>query len=521
MIATLLPITLFLIAYSVYLFTRRKFTYWEKKKIPHLPPTTLFGNYSKVLLMKENLAQTTLKLCETFPDAPLVGSYYGTEPALIVQDPELIKLVTTKDFYYFSGREVSEHTHKEMLTRNLFFTYGDEWRVLRQNLSPIFSSSKMKGMFHLIAKCSFVFEDMMNRELEKTSVLEIRTLLARFTMDCICSCSFGVETETMVKTENNIFKTMGDLVVKPTADLAMKIYLRSIWPSIFYGLGYKVFPKAVDEFFKKLLTDIFESRNYQPTKRSDFIDYMLKLKDSQLVGEGMKSQDSEAGSKVSLEIDEDFLIAQCVLFFAAGFETSSTTMTWTLFELAKNPEKQAKAIEAVDAYLGRHNNKLEYECIAETSYLEACVDEALRLYPVLGLITREATEDYVFPSGLKVEKGLRVHFPLYKLHSNPDYFPDPLEYRPERFYGEEKRNIKPYTYMPFGEGPRLCIGMRFARMQMTAGLITILKKYRVELAPGMNRDVVLEPKSQITLSSEGIRLKFVEREGWQNRVFAK
>ncbi|CAD0204569.1 unnamed protein product [Chrysodeixis includens] len=521
MIATLLPITLFLIAFSVYLFTRRKFTYWEKKKVPHLPPTTIFGNYSKYILQENNLGVNTKQLCETFPDAPVVGSYYGTEPALIVQDPELIKLVTTKDFYYFSGREISNHFEAEPTLQSLFAAYGDKWKAIRQNLSSIFSSSKMKNMFSLISKCSFVFEDMLDREIEKTSELEVRTIMSRFTMDCVCSSAFGVETETMVKTEKNVFKTMGDLIMNSSARSAAKTAVRSIWPSIFYSLGFRILPKEVDDFFRKLLTDIFESRNYQPTARNDFVDYLLKLKKSNLVGEGLKGCNSEAGPKITLEIDEQFLLAHCVLFFTAGFETSSTTMTFTLFELAKNPKKQVKAIEEVDAYLRRHDNKLKYECVAETPYLQACVDEALRLYPVLGTLTREALEDYVFPSGLKIEKGMRVHLPLYQLHYNPDYFPEPNEYRPERFYGEEKCNVKPYTYMPFGEGPRICIGMRFAKMQITAGFITILKKYRVELAPHQKRDLDFNPKSIVTQPTEGIKLKFVEREGWRTRLLAK
>ncbi|XP_026740682.1 cytochrome P450 6B2-like [Trichoplusia ni] len=521
MIATLLPITLFLIAYSVYLFTRRKFSYWEKKNIPHLPPTTIFGNYSNFMLLKQNMGDNTLELCETFPDAPLIGAYYGTEPSLIVQDPELIKLVTTKDFYYFSGREISNYVHKEMFTRNLFFNYGDKWKALRQNLSPIFSSSKMKNMFPLINKCSFVFEDMLDREIGNSSVLDVRTILARYTMDCICSCAFGVETQTMEKPENNVFKRMGDLTMFSTVLPALKNIARSMWPSIFYGLGFRTISTDVDDFFNKLLTDIFENRNYQPTSRNDFIDYMLNLQKNNLAGDGIMNLKSVAGSKMTLEIDEKFLIAQCVLFFVAGFETSSTALSFTLFELAKNPEKQDKAIEEVDAYLRRHENKLKYECVAEMSYLEACVDEALRLYPVTGVLLRETSVDYVFPNGLKIEKGLRVHLPLYKLHYNPDYFPDPKEYRPERFYGEEKRNIKPYTYMPFGEGPRICLGMRFARMQMTAGLITLLKKYRVELAPGMKTDLEFEPKSIVTKPTEDIRLKLIEREGWQTRILAK
>ncbi|XP_026740610.1 cytochrome P450 6B2-like [Trichoplusia ni] len=521
MIATLLLITLSVIAYSVYHFSRRKFTYWEKRNVPHLKPKTIFGNYENFILQKENLGENTRKLCETFPDAPLIGAYYGTEPSLIVQDPELIKLVTTKDFYYFSGREVSEHSHKEMFTRNLFFTYGDRWKALRQNLSPIFSSSKMKQMFHLIDNCSFVLENMLDQEAKTSKGLDVKIILTRYTMDCICSSAFGVEAQAMVNTENNVFNHMGELVTESSPAAAFRNVCKTIWPSLFYGLGFTVFSKEIDDFFNKLLTQIFNSRNYEPTTRNDFIDYMLKMKKNKLVGDSLNNLKSDSASKVTLDIDDEFLIAQCVLFFVAGFETTSTTLMFTLFELAKNPVKQVKAIEEVDEYLRRHGNKLKYECVAESLYLDACVDETLRLYPVLGMVGRETVQDYVFPSGVKIDKGMRIFLPLYQLHYNPEYFPEPKEYRPERFYGEEKRNIKPYTYMPFGEGPRICIGMRFAKMVMMAGLITILKKYRVELPPGMKTDVNFDPKPVVTQPMGGIELKFIEREGWETRVLAK
>nr|ULR85526.1 cytochrome P450 [Spodoptera frugiperda] len=212
---------------------------------------------------------------------------------------------------------------------------------------------------------------------------------------------------------------------------------------------------------------------------------------------------------------------QCFVFFAAGFETSSTTLGYTLYELAKHEEMQQKVLNEVDAYLARHNNKLNYDCVTELPYLDAVIDETLRFYPVLGMIPRELMEDYTMPDGAKLDKGLRVHLPVFYLHHNPEYYPEPEVFRPERFLGEKKKNIIPYTYMPFAEGPRLCIGMRFAKMQMLAGLITMLKKYRLELADGMPTKLKFKAQSFITHPVGGIKIKFIEREGWESRVFAK
>nr|AFP20589.1 cytochrome CYP6AE48 [Spodoptera littoralis] len=524
MITLYLLLAIPLALYGVYLVSKRKFRYWEQKKVPHLPPKPILGNFSEYILQQKYYGHVEQDICDKFPEEPYVGSYFGTEPALIVQDPEFIKTVMTKDYYFFSGREASAYSKNEALTQNLFFTYGDRWKVLRQNLTPLFSSAKMKNMFHLIEKCARIFENMIDQDVQKCKDIEVRTLTAKFTMDAIGNCAFGVETWTMVKTENNPFTPftkIGDIIFDTARLRALKVVMRSIWPAIFYGCGGKSLPADVDNFFYNLMTGIFKGRNYKPTPRNDFVDLLLKFYNNKTVttGDSMKNMKGDSEEKVTLKVDEEFLIGQCFLFFAAGYETSATTLSYTLYELAKNPKAQELAIQDVDNYLRRNDNELKYECATELPYVEACVDEALRLYPVLGVLTREVIEDYTFSTGLKLEKGLRVHLPVYHMQHNPKYFPEPEQYRPERFLGEEKNNITPYTYFPFGEGPRLCIGMRFAKMQITAGIITILKKYRVELAPGMSEKLQFEPRSIITAPIGGIRLKFIEREGWQQRVF--
>ncbi|XP_022823708.1 cytochrome P450 6B5-like [Spodoptera litura] len=520
MITLYLLLAIPLALYSIYLISIRKYRYWEKKKVPHIPPKLILGNFSEHILQKKYLGRVEQELCKMFPEEPYVGSYLGTEPTLIIQDPELIKAVMTKDYYFFSGRETSNYSEKELATRNLFLSSGDKWKVQRQNLTPLFSSAKMKNMFHLVEKCARVFETLIDQEVQKGKDIEVKALIGKFTMDSIGNCAFGVETRTMVKTENNPFTEIGNVIFDTNWYRAFKLVARGIWPAIFYGLGFKSQPVDVDNFFTNLMTETFKGRDYKPTTRHDFVDLMLKLYNQKTVtGDSMSNRNGDASKKVTLEIDDEFLISQCFLFFAAGFETSATTLSHTLLELAKNPEAQELAFQDVDNYMRRNDNVLKYECVTELPYVEACVNEALRLYPVLGVITREVIEDYTFSTGLKLEKGLRVHLPVYHMQHNPKYFPEPEQFRPERFLGDAKQNIIPYTYFPFGEGPRLCIGMRFAKMQITAGIITLLKKYRVELAPGMNEKVDFEPRSVITALIGGIQLKFVPREGWEQRLF--
>ncbi|CAH0587841.1 unnamed protein product [Chrysodeixis includens] len=513
---------LLMLVILIYFVSTRKYGYWKKKNVPHIKPTFILGNYGDWILMKKSISEVVQDLCEKFPNERFFGAYIGTEPVLIPKDPEIIKLIVTKDFYYFNGRDLSEHNHKEPGARNLLFSHGDNWKVLRQNMTPLFSTAKIKNMFYLIENCCYAFESMLDREVGISSKVLCEDLTARYTVECIVSCAFGVDANTMsdVDVTDNPFKKMTRFLDPPKIVGVIR-YVRLLWPTIFYGLGFQVVGNQI-KFFDNLISNVMKTRNYKPSGRNDFVDIILNWKQgNKIVGDSMKNFKSDENVKVAIDVDNDLLLAQCLLFFNAGFGTSSSTLSFTFYELAKHEEIQDKVLAEVDAFMARHENKLTFDCLTELPYLEAVISEALRLHPILGMINREVMEDYILPGGVKLNKGLRVHLPVYYLHHNPEYFPEPEQFRPERFLGEEKKNINPYTYLPFGEGPRTCIGMRFAKMQMFAGVVTVLKKYRLELDDGMPRRLKYKPHVPTSHPEGGIRLKLVKRDGWENRVFVK
>lgn len=507
-IFTFISVVLLFLYYQI----TKNYDYWKKRNVPFLKPSLMFGNYKEYIFFRKFHPKVTQEICQKFPDEPYVGVFYGTDPALIIKDPNLVKLVMVKDFYYFNHREVSQYVHKEELTQNMFFNGGDTWKVLRQNLTSLFSSSKMKNMFYLIESCANSLENEFNKELSKRNTIETKSLLMRYTMDCIGSCSFGINTCTLEKnSRSNPFMIMGKKLFDVSTFGGFKLVSRAMWPAFFYGIGLRLFTTDIDNFFKKLLIEVFESREYKESSRHDFVDQVLSWKKNKYLSGDSVSNNTENKKIVNLEVDDNLLIGQCVLFFAAGYETTSTTSSFLLFELAKNKKAQYRVLEEIDDYYKRHNGKIEYECLNETPFLQACLEETLRLYPVMGVLTREVSENYTFPTGLRLEKGTRVHIPVYYLHHNPEYFADPEEFHPERFYGEEKKNIKPFTYMPFGEGPRICIGLRFSKMPITAGILTLLKNHSVELAEGMPPKVDFQPRVMVTQANCGINLKFTSR----------
>ncbi|XP_054157209.1 cytochrome P450 3A19-like [Oppia nitens] len=182
-------------------------------------------------------------------------------------------------------------------------------------------------------------------------------------------------------------------------------------------------------------------------------------------------------NKPKMTITDTDIVSTSILFFAAGYETTATILSFLLYLLALNENCQQKLYEEVNGQTVK-NETNSYDNLTKLSYLEACIAETLRLYTPVSLLGRTASEDYTIGNtGITVEKGTTIIIPIHALHHSPDYFPEPKQYRPERFLPENRDKIIPYTYLPFGAGPRNCVGMRFALMEAKAVVARMVIKY--------------------------------------------
>ncbi|GBP84922.1 Probable cytochrome P450 6a20 [Eumeta japonica] len=167
-------------------------------------------------------------------------------------------------------------------------------------------------------------------------------------------------------------------------------------------------------------------------------------------------------------MDVELMVAQVFVFFAAGFETSSSSSSYTLHQLAFHPEEQKKVQNEID-------------------------DVSTELY-----------EKYTLPgTNVTIDKGVSITIPVQALHLDEKYFKDPEKFIPERFNPDRIKDIEKCSYLPFGEGPRACIGERLGHMQSLAGLAALLHKYSVEPAPTTLRHPVSDPAARVTQSTKG------------------
>lgn len=157
-------------------------------------------------------------------------------------------------------------------------------------------------------------------------------------------------------------------------------------------------------------------------------------------------------------------------------------MSYCLFELAQHKNLQKNVQQEIDGVLKA--GKLNYESLHELKFLERCIDETLRKYPIVPLLMRECTEDYKLPdSNLIIPKGMAIMIPVMGLHRDPEIYDEPLEFKPDRFLNSPNGNgrSKGTFYLPFGDGPRNCIGMRLGKVTTKLGIAIILSKFSIQL----------------------------------------
>jgi cytochrome P450 len=176
-------------------------------------------------------------------------------------------------------------------------------------------------------------------------------------------------------------------------------------------------------------------------------------------------------------LDEDELIAQSIIFMAAGYETTATLLQYFFYEMALNPQIQEELHQEMGKIMGS-DGEFEYETLKNHPLLDAAISETLRMYPPALKLARVCRSDYILgDTGIVVPKGMGIEVPIYSIHHDPNNYPEPKTFDPERFLPQNRDQLKPFTYLPFGAGPRNCIGLRFALLEAKLVIAKVLTKF--------------------------------------------
>ncbi|XP_014221929.1 cytochrome P450 6k1-like [Trichogramma pretiosum] len=489
----------FSLVLCVYLYAVRNFNYWKRRGFKEIPPTAVFGNFTECFLARKPLVNVLNDIYEYEKNEPSVGFYVLDKPYLLLRDPELIKHVLIKDFANFTGRVADSYKTDDVGKFNLFVLRNPDWKYIRQKISPIFTSGRLKKMLDLMLEIDKDLDQYMKTTVGEGKIvkLEVKDICAKFTTDVIGITAYGMRFNAL-SDENSYIRKVGKTIFKKSYKRHLEFLSTLLVPSIVDFFGFHLLGKASSQFLSDLFYRAMKERLDSGTKRADLIDFLIDLK---------KEQENGL-AKSERKIHDGQLIAQAAIFFTGGFETSSTTMSFALYELANNPDVQQKLREELLDVLEMNNGKVTYDMLMNSlPYLEMVISETLRMYPILPYLDRKPEKNYQCPiTKLVIPAGTPIVVPMRSIHMDSKYFPHPEQFDPSRFSEENKINITPNTYFPFGDGPRICVGMRLGMIQTKLGLIRLISNYEFSPCPETLRVMQFDNMSAFLSSAADIVL---------------
>nr|AEE63214.1 unknown [Dendroctonus ponderosae]AFI45034.1 cytochrome P450 CYP6DE4 [Dendroctonus ponderosae] len=476
--------------------------YWARQGVTQLEPRFILGDTFPLGRGTISVKDFFLDIYQQYKPKGLkcVGIYNTHVPELVALDSTLLKDIIIKDSSSFASHGVFYHD-TNVLTSHLFNIEGQIWRERRVKLTPLFTSGKVKMMFESVAGIAPGVVDVVGKSADSNTPLPVKDVLSRFSIDVILSAMFGLKCQSLYEPDN-MFRAIGKEALTPNAP---KMYIENLFNRNFLGkIGYQSFSEELVVTFSKVIKETTEYREMNDSQRNDFMKLMVQLKKQTSLSNNDGSNDiKKSGSYIT----DSEILCESFFMFLAGHETSSSTSTFALFCLAQDPEIQEKLRTEIKDVLKKHNGKFTYDALMEMEYLDKVVRETFRIYPVVPVIPRRCTKDYkVNNTNIVIEKGTKIYIPVIGVHLDPEFYPDPLRFNPENFSIENRAKRPEVAWMPFGEGPRLCIGMRLGYLQIKVPLVALLLKYKFTLNKVMQPPFIAEAGTVVYMFKQPILL---------------
>ena len=401
---------------------------------------------------------------------------------VLTDDAELIRYFLQKNHKNYIKTALVRDFVKDQIGNGLFTADGKHWLKQRRVIQAGFHKKKLTGISNIMLdEINHYMDHIMDGYAEKNQEIDLIKEMTYLASKIVSKSLFGQDFD-----DKKI-----DVIDKSIADANKYIVAVSKQPFTkpWYHLNgdYKKI-RTQKDIRDKFILDFIEERKKSGKEEDDLLGMLLET-------------EYEDGSRM----DNEQLLDESIILLVAGNKTSAVTMAWLFYLLATNPEIENKVLKSVTDTLGQDDPSLE--SLRSLTYPLQVLEETLRFYPVVWLVDREPIEDDEF-NGTKIKKGEDIAAFIYGLHHNSKYWKDPEKFDPERFTPENKKEHVPFSYLPFGGGPRICIGKNFAIMEMQFILAMLIKRYKFVLSPGQK----IGFKPLLTLSpTNGIKVRVQKR----------
>jgi len=439
----------------------------------------LFGTLLKFLLNKDNrrnplqlLSKFHEKYGKTFKFPPV---FLRDNYSVITTDPDILHHVFIQNFgtVYQKG-EFFQAAAKELFGNGIFGANGEQWKFQRNLALPLFNINKMKDYVgtNFAKHGNHIYRRLL--ELSQDGPIDMQDMYMRYTMTTFGEIGFGCDVGCIAEKENPFSKSFDYL----QSQVTWRLRFGNLW-KILPEPGLKAHIDYVTKYTMNLIAEKKKVPFEELTQNNDILSKAMCL----------KKPNGEP------ELNDEQLKDVVFNFLVAGRDTTAVLLVFTTYLLSLNPRVEQKVLEEIDRVVG--DKPITFENMKDLHYLQNVFQETLRLYPSVPSDGYEAIKDDILPGGYFIPKGSSVGYSAYVIGRSPEFFPDPLSYKPERW--DEK--IPALSFVAFHIGPRVCLGQSLAYLEAKVLMTILLPKLKFELLPNF---VMKEKRGVILTSSEGL-----------------
>ncbi len=430
--------------------------------------------------LMRNAIETTSQTSRS--QACVQGKLFGHE-FFTVADPKLIQFIFVKNHTLLKMNDTRQRILKPLIRSGLISAEGEEWKRIRHLLTPMFTPRHIRTF-------SKGMKTTINREMPLTlkdgAEISLTTTMMNLTYEVLSDALFSGEIDddksVMISDFDSVLRTMG----RPDPFDVLK------FPDAIPRLTRIPGRRALHRIWTRVGQAIDKRKTKEKSGESFPTDFLKLL---------MEAGDETHGPLSSEEIQD-----QAVTFIGAGHETTSHGLTWMLYLLSQDKDARQRVEAEVDA-LDVENTPVD-KWVDALPWTWACFEEAMRLFPPAPFVSRELTAPISY-GDRDFKGGDNVLLNLWALHRHYDLWDNPDAFVPDRFFGKNRAKIDRFQYLPFGLGPRVCIGQRFAQQEAIIMAALLLRDYRFDYTG----DEAPWPRMRITLQAENGMPMLVSRRG--------
>ena len=401
--------------------------------------------------------------------------YEGKEAMLYVRDFEMIKQVAIRDFDHWEDLGFFPDFLLDIKGNDLGLanTKGDTWKSLKAQTSPAFSLKNLKAITMDFQNCASKILDTIETSAKLEETVDLDKVCKQFSMNCIGRAVFSVDMNAT--DPNNEFMKKGQNF------FSMSGFLVAMFAPWFMWLtNMPIFDIKITDYFCNWMEKILEQRDKMsdpPT--DDVLAIMIKARDKKFDDPNDESSYGLKNVKKN-PMTNDMIVKTLFQFFLDGYDSLARVLSSAFYFLAINPDALEKAIQEVDEISELYGEFISGDEASALKYMDQVFQECSRLI-AFPATYRICTKPWKVPgTNITIPKGMRAMIPIYGIHMDPQYFEEPDKFDPERWSPENKSKLTSGTNLTFGLGPRQCMGMKIARLEMKLFLFQFLRRYRVE-----------------------------------------